>query len=133
MKAEEIKDIVDIRSWSMARRLANSIWELTQHGTFSKDWDLARQINRSAGSAMDNIAEGFGRGGNKELLQFLSVARGSAQETKSQLYRALDRRHLTKEDFEELLDMSAKLTIMMTNWMEVLERSGQLGSKFRHR
>jgi four helix bundle protein len=133
MKLDQIKDTTDIRAWNIARQLTAMVWEVTRTGGFAKDWDLVRQLNKSMGSAMDNIAEGFGRGGNRELIHFLSIARGSAQEAKSQLYRALDRGHLTQEKFDELLDLAAKLTVMITNWMEVLERSGHLGAKFKRR
>ncbi len=75
---------------------------LTNKEPFSKDFGLRNQINRSSGSVMDNIAEGFGRSGNKEFAQFLFIAKGSLTEVQSQLYRALDRNYLTKEIFKEL-------------------------------
>ena len=88
--------IEEIKAWKLARQLAKEIWIDTQQGTFAKDWKLKDQINDAAGSIMDNIAEGYGRGGNKEFSNFLSMARGSAQEVKSQLDRAYDRQHLSR-------------------------------------
>ncbi len=68
--------------------------------SFFKDFGLRDQINRASGSIMDNIAEGFERGGRKEFIQFLSYAKGSSGEVKSQLYRALDRDTLMKKHFK---------------------------------
>ncbi len=51
---------------------------------------------------MDNIAEGFDRGSRLEFINFLTIARGSAGEVKSQLYRALDRKYISQNKFAEL-------------------------------
>lgn len=82
MAKEAFKKIEEIEAWNKARGVAKLIWEVSSEGTFAKDFSLKDQINRAAGSVMDNIAEGFGRGGNKEFSSFLSIARGSAQEVK---------------------------------------------------
>lgn len=68
------------------------------------DYDLARQIRRSSGSVMDNVAERFGRDGRGEFVQFLGIAKGSATEVKSQLYRALDCGYLSNESFQSLYE-----------------------------
>jgi len=80
----------DIIAWQKARVLCIAINAYTRKEVFSKDFRLVSQIKSSSGSAMDNIAEGFERGGNKEFIQVLFIAKGSVGETRSQLYRALD-------------------------------------------
>ncbi len=88
-----IQRFEDLDIWKMARTLAEEVHELyTNHDVFSKDYRLKNQINGSSGSVMDNIAEGFERGGNNEFVNFLSIAKGSLGEVKSQLYRAYDRK-----------------------------------------
>lgn len=89
----------DIIAWQKARILCQVIKKYTDKELFSKDFKLVSQIKASSGSAMDNIAEGFARGGNKEFVQFLYISKGSAGETRSQLYRALDNNYINEEEF----------------------------------
>lgn len=88
---------------------AKEIYKLTKEGSFAKDFDLKNQINAAAGSAMDNIAEGFERFSNKEFSQFLIISKGSNGEVRSQLYRAFDRGHITEEVLKMRLDFSVML------------------------
>ena len=84
-------DVLEI--WQVARELANEVVDLfTGSESFSGDFKLKDQINGSSGSVMDNIAEGFERGGRNEFINFLTFSKGPAGEVKSQLYRALDRK-----------------------------------------
>lgn len=77
----------DIMAWQKARVLCKLINGYTLKELFSRDLKLTRQVKGSSGSAMDNIAEGFEKSGNKEFIQFLFISKGSAIETRSQLYR----------------------------------------------
>jgi four helix bundle protein len=116
--------------WKKARMLADRIYSLTCEGSFAKDYSLKDQINRSSGSIMDNIAEGFERGGNKEFVMFLSYAKGSAGEVRSQLYRALDRHHITEQIFKELKEETIAIGKMIGSLMVYLQESPFRGSKF---
>ncbi len=66
-------------------------------GDFGRDFALVDQLNRSLGSIMDNVAEGFDGGSNKEFAKFLTYAQRSCSESISQIYRAEDRKHLLSE------------------------------------
>src|SRR6056297_1613136 len=89
----------DIEAWQCARTLAGTVYSLSRTGKLSRDWGLRDQMQRSAVSVMANIAEGFGRQGRKELIQFLKIARGSCTELQSHLYLAKDAELLTTEQF----------------------------------
>ena len=79
---------------------------------------------------MSNIAEGFERGGNQEFIQFLYVAKGSCGEVRSQLYVALDQSYVTQKDCDELSKSFKRLSIMISNLIDYLKRSGMKGAKY---
>lgn len=126
-----IKRFEEIEAWQLARKLTQDIWDISTNGQFSKDSGLKRQINRASGSIMDNIAEGFGTGGNKEFINFLGIARASNDEVRSQLYRALDRKHLSASDFDKLLKRSVLLGAKINKFIEYLKSSEHTGQKFK--
>ena len=92
----------DIEAWQVARTLAGDVYKLTGKGDLSRDFGLRDQLQRSAVSVMANIAEGFGRRGRQEFIQFLKIARGSCSEVESHLYIALDAGLIAKADFDQL-------------------------------
>lgn len=75
-----IQRFQDLEIWQLARQLENDIFVILKEGLLAKDFSIKDQMSRSAGSIMDNIAEGFGRGGRNEFIQFLSIAKASAAE-----------------------------------------------------
>ena len=75
-----IKNFTELEVWQLGNELEKKIYVHISAGSLSKDFALKDQINRSVGSIPDNIAEGFGRGGRLEFIQFLSISRGSESE-----------------------------------------------------
>ncbi|MEZ0540636.1 four helix bundle protein [Fibrella arboris] len=105
---------------------------MTGQKPFSTDYDLVRQIRRASGSVMDTIAEGFGRGGQGEFSQFLGVAKGSATEVNSQLYRALDCRYLSAEVFQRLYEQADETAKIIDGFIIYLNKTDGKGRRYAH-
>jgi len=123
-----IEKFEDLESWKKARELCQYIFKLTLKSDFSKDYTLVNQIRASSGSGMDNISEGFNRGGNKEFIQFLYISNGSLSETESQLYRALDRNYITDNEFKKgygLADETIRLNVGMIRYLKSSKIQGR--------
>ena len=120
----------ELQIWQKARALTNRIYRATSQPSFSKDFGLIDQLRRAAVSISSNIAEGHERGGTKEFLQFLSVAKGSSGEVRSQLYVALDQGYMEKAECEQLIDDFRKLAIMINNMMKYLKTTSHKGTKY---
>lgn len=121
----------DLNCWKSARELCKLIYKFTRKEKFSRDFTLVKQIRDSSGSGMDNIAEGFERGGNKEFIQFLSISRGSTAEVKSQLCRALDQNYIDETEFHQAYEVATKTGKETTNLILYLKNSDMKGFKFR--
>ena len=126
-----IERFEDINAWQKARQLADHVYAVTCDGAFEKDYGLKDQIRRAAVSVMSNIAEGFGRAGNREFVQFLSVAKGSASEVQAQLYVALDAGYISKEQFNELYDLANDTSGMIGGFIRYLSNSKYKGLKYK--
>jgi four helix bundle protein len=120
----------EIKAWQKARALCSKIYILTSTTDLAKDYKLKDQINSSSGSIMDNIAEGFGRGGNKEFVQFLEVSYASACECQSQLCRIFDRKYIDKVMFDELYLLCAEIRKMLVTLIDYLQKTDLKGIKF---
>ena len=121
----------DIKAWQKSRELSNEIYRVSSIPPFSQDFALKNQIRRAVGSIMDNIAEGYERGGNKEFIQFLFIAKGSTGEVRSQLYRAFDNNFITEEDFNSLTQQITGIGGMLMNFISYLKQTDIKGQKFK--
>ncbi len=121
----------DLEIWKEARRLAKEIHLIAIHTELRSDLRFKNQIKDSSGSVMDNIAEGFERDGNLEFRQFLSIAKGSAGETRSQLYRVFDFEYISEQKFEVLKTDYENLSGKIKNFITYLNKKDFKGNKFQ--
>jgi four helix bundle protein len=121
----------DLEIWQEARRLAKEVNSISIETELKNDYRFKDQIKASSGSVMDNIAEGFERDGNIEFRQFLSIAKGSAGETRSQLYRVFDFEYISEQKFELLKKDYENLSGKIKNFITYLNKKDFKGNKFQ--
>lgn len=126
-----IEKFEDLQIWQLGRDLCSDIFKLITKTKLKDDYKLKEQINGSSGSIMDNIAEGFERDGNKEFHNFLSIAKASCAETRSQLYRIFDRDYITESEFEQLKEKTTVLSKKINAFMSYLRSSEFKGNKYK--
>ena len=125
-----IQRFEDLIVWQKSRELNKRIYSITSDSNFNKDYSLRDQIRRASISILSNIAEGFDRSGNKEFIQFLSIAKGSASELRAQLYVAFDLNYLSKDEFDYIFQLINEIGKMLTGLMNYLKSTEMKGSKF---
>jgi four helix bundle protein len=112
----------DLRVWQDARVLVKDIYAASKPRGFYRDIGLREQIRRAANSTVSNIAEGFEPGTRREFIQFLSIAKGSLGEARSQLYVALDQEYLTESRSNELKSDAVALSRRIATFIAYLEK-----------
>ncbi|MBE0663227.1 MAG: four helix bundle protein [Bacteroidales bacterium] len=127
----KISRFEDLPVWQQARELYKIIFEITSRNLFFSDFKFRDQIRGSSGSIMDNIAEGFERGGNKEFIQFLSIAKGSCGECRSQCYRAFDSGYIDQQTLDDLISRTTSLSKNISGFMAYLKQSEMKGTKYK--
>lgn len=126
-----IERFEDLEIWQMARELCKFVYEITEKEPFCKDFTLRNQIRASSSSVMDCIAEGFERDGTKEFINFLSIAKGSCGECRSQSYRAYDYKYIDQAILDELIERTTTLSKKIASFMTYLKSSTFKGTKYR--
>ena len=126
MVAKRFEDLI---MWQRSRTLCALVYTFARKGVFRTDFGLRDQIQRSSVSVMSNIAEGFGRGSNKEFIQFLFVAKGSLSEVQSQLYVALDQAYINDSEFRKAYDISQEAHKIISAFIKSICKDARKGLK----
>lgn len=124
----------DLPVWQQSRSLCNTVYRvINKNPLFAKDFRFRDQVKASAGSVMDNIAEGFERSSRLEFVNFLSIAKGSTGEIRSQLYRAIDNNYADRIEVITMIDEYEKLAKEIAGFITYLNQTSVRGQKFRNR
>ncbi len=114
----------DLEVWQKAREVVNAVYQVSSDGLFSRDYALRDQIRRACISIPSNISEGFARRSNREFVQFLFIAKGSAAEVENQLYLALDQGYITQEEFNSVYEGLELLSKQLSKFITYLKKAG---------
>ena len=126
-----INSFEELEIWKNARELSKLIHQFVKLEPFKHDYSFVKQIRSSSGSVMDNIAEGFERGGRKEFVQFLVISKGSCGEVRSQLYRAKDQEYITTEEFDSAMALCIGISKMTQRLIEYLNKTIIEGPRYK--
>ncbi len=126
-----VTKVEDLLIWQEARILVKNIFLITSKDKFSKEFFLKDQIKRSSISVLSNIAEGYGRSGNKEFVQFLYISNGSLSELKSQLYISFDFNLISNEELDNFLKDILKIENMIKSFIRKIKNSEFTGIKYK--
>lgn len=127
----ENRNFEGLKAWQRSRDLLRDVYRLTKKSKFRTDYALCNQIRRACLSTMSNIAEGFEREGDREFIQFLSQAKGSCGEVRSQLYVASDLGYIDEDELKSIMETAIETSRIISGLIRYLKNSGHKGSKFK--
>jgi four helix bundle protein len=129
-----IKKFEDLEVWQRSINLDRLVHALIESNErLKRQYALCNQMNRSSGSIADNIAEGFERSGNREFVQFLSIAKGSCGELRSQFWRCNERGLIDLDTANECIQECLIISSSIAGLMRHLQYSEYRGAKFKNR
>lgn len=109
----KIQKFEELNIWKLGLEITKIVYDLTAKGNFSRDFGLRDQIRRAVVSISSNIVEGFEKNNNNEFVRFLKISKGSAGETRNQLYIALAVGYIEQNEFDilnkKLEDLAAQI------------------------
>jgi len=111
-------NFLKLRVWQLAKELAVTIYKVTSNPTFSKDYGLKDQIQRSAVSIPSNIAEGDELDTDKQSVKHFYIAKGSTAEVLTQLIIAEEIGYIDLETKETLVNNCRVISVMLTKLID---------------
>jgi len=123
-----VQKFEDLICWQKSRLLTKEIYKALKD---CKDFGFKDQIQRAAVSIMSNIAEGFERGTQQELVNYLYIAKGSAGEVRAQLYIALDAGYLNIETFKYLNNLAQECSRLVQSFAQKVKDGSRQGLQFK--
>jgi four helix bundle protein len=122
----------DLPVWQDAIELAVRVFALTARPAFKGHYDLKDQLERSAVSISNNIAEGFERGTTNETVTFLYISRGSSGEVRSMscLLDRLARFENLRSEISDLRSRSESISRQLRGWTDSLQNSNIRGQRY---
>ena len=126
------KTFEDLRVWRDSRELTREIFSLGRKKTLIREYSLRNQMERSAVSIMANISEGYERDGDKEFVQYLSQAKGSAGELRSHLYVALDMNFIDPAELDPLKKRVVSISKQISGLIRYIKSSKIGGRKHKN-
>lgn len=118
----QAKQFEDLEVWQAAKNVVLAVYQRTREGMLAKDYGFKDQLQRSVVSIMANIAEGHERGGSREYIQFLYIAKGSAAEARSLVHVGKDLGYLSEQQRLDLLDQLAGIARQLGGFIRYLEK-----------
>jgi four helix bundle protein len=115
MKIEKFEDII---AWQKAKTLTLDVYVSLKD---CRDYSFRDQIQRAATSIMNNIAEGFERRTNREMIQYLFIAKGSCGEVRSMLHLGLELKYLTSDQYDRMLSISLDASKLLSGFIKSLK------------
>lgn len=106
-----------LKIWELSHEVTLSVYRFTKAFPKEEVYGLTSQIRRSASSIPTNIAEGCGRGSDKELLRFLYIAMGSASELEYQLFLTKELNYIQEKDYLECFEQILQLKKMINSFI----------------
>lgn len=105
--------------WNLGMELAKNVYSITKHYPKSETFSLVNQMRRCAVSIVSNIAEGYGRGTNNELLHFLYVSLGSSNELDTQLELSYALSFLNATEYDAAIQLNERVNKMLRSLIHI--------------
>ena len=116
-----MKGFRDLKVWEKAHQLVKGLYQATGHFPTEEKFGLTAQMRRAAVSIPANIAEGCGRGSDRDMARFLQMSMGSASELEYELLLAHELGLLDSQSLQELAERTTEVKRMLASLIRRLE------------